>query len=45
VSIATENVDPDGRFRFNVELRLPLGFGRLVRYQGWLIPIQEPSPD
>jgi hypothetical protein len=45
VSIATENVDPDGRFRFDVELRLPLGFGRLVRYQGWLVPIQEPPPD
>ena len=45
VSIATENVDADGRFRFDVELRLPLGFGRLVRYQGWLVPNEEPSPN
>ncbi len=36
VSIATETVDPDGRFCFDVELRLPLGLGRLVRYRGWL---------
>jgi hypothetical protein len=37
VSIATEGVDDNGRFRFDVELRLPLGFGRLVRYRGWLV--------
>jgi len=37
VSIATEDVDPDGRFRFDVEIRLPMGLGRLVRYRGWLI--------
>lgn len=36
VSRATETVDPDGRFRFDVELRLPLGLGRLIRYRGWL---------
>jgi hypothetical protein len=38
VSIVTEDVDSDGRFRFDVELRLPLGLGRLVRYRGWLVP-------
>jgi hypothetical protein len=36
VSLATETVDPDGRFHFDVELRLPLGLGRLIRYRGWL---------
>jgi NAD(P)-dependent dehydrogenase (short-subunit alcohol dehydrogenase family) len=38
VSIATEGVDEQGRFRFDVEVRLPLGLGRLVRYRGWLVP-------
>ena len=38
VSVATERVDEKGRFRFDVELRLPLGLGRLVRYRGWLVP-------
>jgi Domain of unknown function (DUF4166)/Saccharopine dehydrogenase NADP binding domain len=37
VSIATEDVDDNGRFRFDVELRLPLGLGRVVRYRGWLV--------
>lgn len=41
VSIATERVDEEGRFRFDVELRLPLGLGRLVRYRGWLVPSQD----
>lgn len=36
VSIARECVDEDGRFCFDVELRLPFGLGRLVRYRGWL---------
>jgi Domain of unknown function (DUF4166)/Saccharopine dehydrogenase NADP binding domain len=27
----------DGRFRFDVEIRLPL-LGRIVRYRGWLVP-------
>ena len=27
----------DGRYRFEVEARLPL-FGRLLRYEGWLLP-------
>ena len=38
VSIVTEDVDEHGRFRFDVEMRLPLGLGRLVRYRGWLVP-------
>ena len=29
--------EQDGRFRFDVEIGLPL-IGRLVRYRGWLIP-------
>ena len=37
VSIATEHVDAKGRFCFDVEMRLPLGLGRLVRYRGWLV--------
>ena len=36
VSLAREWVDDAGRFCFDVELRLPLGLGRLVRYRGWL---------
>jgi hypothetical protein len=43
VSIATEDVDEHRRFRFDVEMRLPLGLGRLVRYRGWLVPDGEPS--
>ncbi len=35
-SAATEGVDAAGRFCFDVELRLPLRLGRLVRYRGWL---------
>jgi hypothetical protein len=38
VSLATETVDAAGRFRFDVEMRLPFGLGRLVRYRGWLVP-------
>jgi hypothetical protein len=38
VSIATEGVDNNGRFRFDVEMRLPLALGRLVRYRGYLVP-------
>jgi hypothetical protein len=37
-SIVTEDVDNCGRFRFDVELRLPFRLGRLVRYRGWLVP-------
>ena len=36
VSLALETVDERGRFSFDVELRLPLGLGRLVRYRGFL---------
>ena len=33
-----EFVDPQGRFSFDVEIRLPL-VGRLLRYRGWLRPL------
>jgi hypothetical protein len=36
-SEAFEEVDAEGRFRFDVKLTLPL-FGLLVRYAGWLTP-------
>ncbi len=36
-SEATEEVDSDGRFGFDVKLTLPV-FGLLVRYAGWLVP-------
>jgi hypothetical protein len=35
---AAEGVDAKGRFIFDVEIRLPLGLGRVVRYRGWLVP-------
>jgi Domain of unknown function (DUF4166)/Saccharopine dehydrogenase NADP binding domain len=38
-SIASEGVDDEGRFSFDVEMRLPFGLGRLVRYRGWLVPV------
>ena len=38
-STASEGVDAAGRFCFDVELRLPLGMGRLVRYRGWLVEV------
>jgi hypothetical protein len=38
VSDARESVDAEGRFRFDVEVRLPLGLGRVFRYRGWLVP-------
>lgn len=34
---ATEDVDAQGRYRFAAEATLP-GLGRLVRYEGWLVP-------
>ena len=37
-SDARESVDAAGRFRFDVPIDLPLGFGRVVRYAGWLVP-------
>jgi len=36
-SEAFEQIDDEGRFRFDVKLTLPL-FGLLVRYTGWLVP-------
>jgi saccharopine dehydrogenase-like NADP-dependent oxidoreductase len=36
-SAATERVDGDGRFRFDVPISLP-GVGQLVHYRGWLVP-------
>ena len=35
---AVEGQDDEGRFRFDVTVRLPLGLGRVVRYRGWLRP-------
>ncbi|MDH3667275.1 MAG: DUF4166 domain-containing protein [Paracoccaceae bacterium] len=32
----------DGKFRFHVEIRLPL-LGLMVRYRGWLAPVASPS--
>jgi hypothetical protein len=40
VSIASERIDAEGRFAFDVEMRLPLRLGRIVRYAGWLVPVQ-----
>ena len=37
-SAASESVDAEGRFCFDVELSLPCGLGRIVRYRGWLVP-------
>lgn len=37
VARAAERADAAGRFRFDVEMALPL-LGRLVRYRGWLTP-------
>lgn len=34
---AREHVDEQGRFRFDVEVRLPYG-RRLAGYHGWLVP-------
>jgi hypothetical protein len=36
---AAETIDPEGRFSFDVAIKLPL-FGRLVRYRGWLMPAE-----
>ena len=41
-SQAREDVDEQGRFRFDVKLTLP-GFGLLTHYRGWLVPAP-PSP-
>jgi NAD(P)-dependent dehydrogenase (short-subunit alcohol dehydrogenase family) len=40
-TVAREELDGFGRFRFDVTIALP-GLGRLVRYQGWLVP-EEPA--
>jgi hypothetical protein len=44
-STATESVDEQGRFRFDVPIALPL-IGRLTHYSGWLIleEVEEPAP-
>jgi hypothetical protein len=41
-STATESVDEEGRFRFDVPIALPL-LGRLTHYSGWLV-LEEPDP-
>jgi hypothetical protein len=38
-SDAMEEMDAEGRFRFDVKLTLPV-FGMLVHYSGWLVPKQ-----
>lgn len=35
-----EYVDDQGRFRFDVDISLPL-VGRVVRYEGWLVPVPD----
>ena len=35
-----EFVDGQGRFNFDVDVSLPL-IGRVVRYQGWLLPVRD----
>ncbi len=37
---ANERVDAEGRFRFDVEIGLPV-IGRLVHYRGWLAPADD----
>jgi saccharopine dehydrogenase-like NADP-dependent oxidoreductase len=39
-SRAREGVDPEGRFTFDVPIRVPL-FGRLSHYRGWLVVREE----
>ncbi|MGB3316439.1 MAG: DUF4166 domain-containing protein [Albidovulum sp.] len=43
-SVASER-EEDGRFHFDVELRAPLGFGRIVHYRGWLSKRGASAPD
>lgn len=45
-SIATESVDAEGRFRFDVPIALPL-IGRLTHYSGWLAleEVEAAAPD
>ena len=40
---ACERVDAEGRFRFDVALAVPL-VGFLVRYRGWLTPVEATQP-
>ncbi len=42
-SLATETVDAEGRFVFDVPIALPL-IGRVVRYRGWLVE-EEPGAE
>ena len=37
-SVTTEGADAAGRYVFDVDVLLPLGLGRAVRYRGWLVP-------
>ncbi len=41
--IVTREYDVDGCYRFEVEAQIK-GFGRLVRYAGWLVPTQSSTP-
>lgn len=41
-SVTRETVDALGRFHFDVDIGLPR-LGRIVRYRGWLVPVQLPA--
>jgi hypothetical protein len=41
-SDTVESIDEQGRFRFHVDISLPV-VGFVVRYQGWLAPVQAES--
>lgn len=38
----TYETETQGRFRFHVDIRLPL-LGRMVLYRGWLTPVSDPA--
>ncbi len=42
-SHATERIDGEGRFYFDVPAVLP-GIGLLIHYRGWLVPAPAESP-
>ncbi len=41
---AIEDADARGRLFFDVSIDLPFGWGRLVRYRGWLRPVTACTP-
>ncbi len=38
ISKSFDSVDARGCYAFDVDVRLPFGLGRVVRYWGWLVP-------